>query len=87
MKTNTLYQRDFTGICPGHRPEKERKERKKLRGCSPLLMCMIANPVWEMVDNLCMRFERFVKASLHNGTRANCENSLCPGCSQILQQS
>ena len=64
MKTNTLYQRDFTGICPGHRPEKERKERKKLRGCSPLLMCILANPVWEMVDNLCMRFERFVNCQL-----------------------
>ena len=64
MKTNTLYQRDFTGICPGHRPEKERKERKKLRGFSPLLMCILANPVWEMVDNLCMRFERFVNCQL-----------------------
>jgi hypothetical protein len=60
MKTNTLYQRDFTGICPGHGPEKERKERKKLRGHSPLLVCILANPVWKMVDNLCMRFERFV---------------------------
>ena len=76
MKTNTLYQRDFTGICPGHGPEKERKERKKLRGFSPSLMCILANPVWEMVDNLCMRFERIVNCqrdypkncvNLHNG--------------------
>lgn len=58
---NALYVNGISPeFAPAKWPERKRKERKKLRGHSPLLVCILANPIWEMVDNLCMRFEVLV---------------------------
>lgn len=67
-RKRTIDRNDFSPvIVPGQRPEREK--RRQRRGCSPLLVCMIAGSAVEMVAKLCTGFEIFVKASAAEGKR------------------